>query len=166
MHHRLYPRSLVPLLLAMAAWPAIGADWKPAAGPLMTRWAKDVRPDNALTEYPRPQLVRPDWKNLNGLWQLSFGKEGDAPPIGRDLDQQILVPYPVESALSGVMKHSDRLWYRRTFEVPKEWSGRRVLLNFGAVDWEASVWVNGREVGTHRGGYDPFRFNITESLKP
>jgi hypothetical protein len=165
MHHRLYPRSLVPLLMTMAAWPAVGADWKPAAGPLMTRWARDVKPDNALAEYPRPQLVRADWKNLNGLWQLSIGKEGDAPPFGKELDQQILVPYPVESALSGVMKHSDRLWYRRTFEVPREWSGRRVLLNFGAVDWEATVWVNGREVGTHKGGYDAFRFNITESLK-
>ena len=99
--------------------PPLGADWKPAAGPLMTRWAKDVRPDNALPEYPRPQLVRTDWQNLNGLWQLAFGKEGDAPPVGKDLDRQILVPFPVESALSGVMKHADRLWYRRTFEVPQ-----------------------------------------------
>ena len=166
MHHRLRPKPLVPILLAMAGWPSPGADWKPAAGPLMTRWAKDVGPDNALPEYPRPQLVRPDWKNLNGLWQLAFGQQGDAPPFGKDLDQQVLVPYPVESALSGVMKHADRLWYRRTFEVPGEWSGRRVLLHFGAVDWEATVFVNGKELGTHRGGYDGFSHDITGALRP
>ncbi|WP_435008356.1 sugar-binding domain-containing protein [Tundrisphaera lichenicola] len=166
MHLRLRLRTLIPLLLTFASWPASGADWKAADGPLMTRWAKEVGPDNALPEYPRPQMVRTDWKNLNGLWQLSFGKEGDSPPIGKDLDQQILVPFPVESALSGVMKHSDRLWYRRTFEVPKEWEGRRVLLHFGAVDWEATVFVNGQELGTHKGGYDGFRFDITDALKP
>ncbi len=166
MKHRALSRRLVPLILAMAAWPAAGADWKPAPGPLMTRWAKDVRPDNTLPEYPRPQMVRRDWQNLNGLWQMAVGKEGDAPPVGRDLDGQILVPFPVESALSGVMKHSDRLWYRRTFEVPKQWDGRRVLLHFGAVDWEATVWVNGKELGTHRGGYDGFSHDITDALKP
>ncbi len=154
------------MLLALSAWPALGADWKIADGPLMTRWSKDVRPDNALPEYPRPQLVRAEWQNLNGLWQLGFGKEGDAPPVGKALDQQILVPYPVESALSGVMKHNDRLWYRRTFAVPQAWAGRRVLLHFGAVDWEATVWVNGKEIGTHKGGYDGFSFDVTDALKP
>ncbi|SIO66868.1 Glycosyl hydrolases family 2 [Singulisphaera sp. GP187] len=142
------------------------ADWKPKQGPLTTRWAKDVQPDRVHPEYPRPQLVRKDWLNLNGLWQLGFGKEGEAPPVGRALDEQILVPFPVESALSGVMKHADRLWYRRAFHVPKQWNGRRVLLHFGAVDWEATVWVNGKELGTHRGGYDPFELDVTDFLKP
>jgi hypothetical protein len=153
-------------ILALSAWPAVGADWKPADGPLMTKWSKDVKADNPLPEYPRPQLVRSEWQNLNGLWQLSFGKVGDVEPVGKTLDQQILVPFPVESALSGVMKHNDRLWYRRMFGVPQEWSGRRVLLHFGAVDWEATVWVNGQELGTHQGGYDGFSFDITDALKP
>jgi len=131
-------------------------DWKPGAGPLMTRWAKDVSPTNAHPEYPRPQMVRKDWLNLNGLWDLK---------LADGTDTQILVPYPVESALSGVMKHSDRLIYRRTFLVPKAWRGQRVLLRFGAVDWRAEVLVNGQTVGQHEGGYTPFSFDITGALK-
>jgi beta-galactosidase/beta-glucuronidase len=144
---------------------ASAADWKPADGPLMTTWAKDVSPDKVLPEYPRPQMVRKDWQNLNGLWQLAFAKEGEEAPVGKDLTEKILVPFPVESALSGIMKHSDRLWYRRTFTVPKEWAEKRVLLHFGAVDWEARVWINGKKQGAHRGGYDPFTFDITDALK-
>ncbi len=142
-------------------------DWAPAKGPLMTRWARDVRAENPLPEYPRPQLVRKDWMNLNGLWQLGFGKQGDetSPPLGKALDDQILVPFPVESALSGVMRHADRLWYRKTFDLPKTWGKSRVLLHFGAVDWESQVWVNGKNLGTHRGGYDAFSFDITDALK-
>src|SRR5690349_17008528 len=87
------------------------AEWKPKSGPLTTRWAKDVQPERVHPEYPRPQLVRKDWLNLNGLWQFGFGAEGEEPPVGKALDEQILVPFPVESALSGVMKHGDRLWY-------------------------------------------------------
>jgi hypothetical protein len=147
---------------------AVRADepWKPATGPLMTRWAKDVSPDRVHPEYPRPQMVRKDWLDLNGLWELAFAKEGDAAPVGQQLPQRILVPFPVESALSGMMKHSDRLWYRRTFRVPKDWNGRRVLLHFGAIDWEARVWLNGKEIGAHRGGYDGFSFDITGALRP
>jgi hypothetical protein len=158
------------LLLSFAAafslftGPAWSADWKPARGPLMTRWAKDVSPDKVHREYPRPQMVRKDWKNLNGLWQLAFARKGEAPPLGKDLPERILVPFPVESALSGVMKRVDRLWYRRTFTVPESWSKRRVLLHFGAVDWETTVWVNGKKLGEHRGGYDAFTFDITEAL--
>jgi hypothetical protein len=144
---------------------ARAADWKPADGPLMTRWAKDVTPDRVHPEYPRPQMVREEWLNLNGLWQLAFATEGEAAPIGKDLPERILVPFPVESALSGVMKRAERLWYRRTFKVSEKWAGKRVLLHFGAVDWEATVWVNGKELGKHRGGYDPFSFDITDALK-
>jgi hypothetical protein len=158
----LFPAVVVLFGSAVAS---LAADWKPAKGPLMTRWAKDVDPARVLPEYPRPQMVRKSWLNLNGLWQLAFGKQGEEPPFGKQLDRQILVPFPVESALSGVMKHSDRLWYRRTIVVPKEWAGKRVLLHFGAVDWDTRVWVNGKKVGDHRGGYDAFSFDITAALK-
>src|SRR5579884_226974 len=141
---------------------ARAADWQPADGPLMTRWGKDVTPDKVHPDYPRPQMVREDWLNLNGLWQLAFATEGEAVPIGKSLPEQILVPFPVESALSGVMKRAERLWYRRTFRVPEKWAGKRILLHFGAVDWEATVWVNGKELGKHRGGYDSFSFDITD----
>ena len=157
--------ALCAIGLVGCAARAVGADWKPAEGPLATRWAKDVSPDKALPEYPRPQMVRKAWQNLNGLWQWAEAKEGEAAPVGKDLEGQILVPYPIESALSGVMKHVDRLWYRRTFTVPKAWDGKRVLLHFGAVDWEATVYVNGTKVGDHRGGYDAFSFDVTDALK-
>jgi beta-galactosidase/beta-glucuronidase len=156
--------ALCVCCLLIKAIAAAAEPWKPAAGPLMTRWAKEVTPENVHPEYPRPQMVRPDWLNLNGLWQLEFGNENDHTPIGKDLSKRILVPFPVESALSDVMQRADRLWYRRMFQVPAVWLGRRVLLHFGAVDWEAEVFVNGKEIGTHRGGYDPFSFDITDAL--
>jgi len=140
------------------------AAWQPGNGPLKTRWARDVSPEKALPDYPRPQLVRQQWLNLNGLWDLGItAKEASQP----EFQTQILVPFPVESALSGVMKHvseQDRIWYRRSFEVPKKWRGQRILLHFGAVDFETKVSVNGREVGEHRGGYDGFSFDITDAL--
>jgi hypothetical protein len=140
--------------------------WKPAEGPLMTRWAKDVSPGKVHREYPRPQMVREDWQNLNGLWDYAI----TARDAGRheEFDGEIMVPFPCESALSGVMKpvgKDKRLWYRRTFKVPRKWKGQRVLLHFGAVDWDTAVWVNGKEVGNHKGGYDPFTFDITDALK-
>ncbi|HEY5911845.1 MAG TPA: sugar-binding domain-containing protein [Verrucomicrobiae bacterium] len=144
-----------------------GAGWQAAEGPLKTRWAKDVSPEKALPEYPRPQMVRKDWLNLNGLWRLAIAAK-DA-PRPTEFQTQILVPFPVESALSGVKKavsENERLWYRRTFELPRGWWGKRVLLHFGAVDFEAKVYVNGKEMGEHRGGYDGFSFDITDSLHP
>ncbi|MBW3624541.1 MAG: hypothetical protein KY468_14135 [Armatimonadetes bacterium] len=140
--------------------------WDPASGPLMTRWAKRVSPRNVHSEYPRPQMVRRDWMNLNGLWQLSLDTPPDLNPAEANYDQTILVPFPIESALSGVMKRSDNVTYRRTFEVPERWRGQRILLNFGAVDWQARVLVNGVLVGSHLGGYDPFSVDITSQLKP
>lgn len=129
----------------------------------MTRWAKDVRPDRVLPEYPRPQFERSQWMNLNGLWQYQPGKDNEEVPSGK-LSQTILVPFPVESALSGVMEQHDRLWYRRTFVVPAAWKGQRLLLHFGAVDYESEVWVNGKRQGLHTGGYDPFTYDITDAL--
>src|SRR5215831_13712096 len=140
--------------------------WQPGEGPLKTRWAADVSPEKAHPEYPRPQFVRSDWLNLNGLWDLAITPKDAAAPSS--FDTQILVPFPVESALSGVMKpvsENDRLWYRRQFELPPTWRGRRIILNFGAVDFETTVSVNGKEVGRHRGGYDGFGFDITDALK-
>jgi hypothetical protein len=143
------------------------AAWQPAQGPLATRWAKDVKPSKAHPEYPRPQMVREKWENLNGLWDYAIVATNAPQPAA--WDGQILVPFPVESALSGVMKpltEKQRLWYHRTFKVPGSWKGQRVLLHFGAVDWEATVSVNGKELGTHRGGFDSFSFDITDTLKP
>lgn len=141
-------------------------DWKPAPDTLMTQWAKDVDPAHPLPEYPRPQMVRKEWANLNGLWDYAITPK-DAPRPTK-WDGKILVPFCVESALSGVKKPLDaehRLWYRRTFSAPDLSGGNRLLLHFGAVDWEASVSVNAKEVGTHKGGYDGFSFDITDSLK-
>ena len=150
------PFPIIPLL-SLFFLPSVRAEeWKPAEGPLKTRWAKDVSPSNALPEYPRPQMVRKDWLNLNGLWDIK---------LGDGTESKILVPFAIESALSGVMKHSDRMSYRRSFEVPKAWAGKQVLLHFGAVDWETKVSLNGKELGVHRGGYDGFSFDITAALK-
>ena len=159
--------SILLAILLIGTTPMTNADWKPGDGPLLTRWAKEVSPTNVLPEYPRPQMVREQWLNLNGLWQFAIAQENEPPPIGKDLPDEILVPFPVESALSGVMKRAERLWYRRTFNVD-DWlkTDRRILLHFDAVDWETTVWVNGKEVGTHRGGYDPFTFDITDALQP
>lgn len=152
-------------MVLLGGWAAEGK-YKPADGPLLTRWAKEVSPKNALPEYPRPQMVRKDWQRLNGLWEYAIvGKDAPQPT---QFDGEILVPYPIESALSGVMKKvgkDNRLWYRRTFRVSKKWNDKRILLHFGAVDWDTTVWVNGKEMGNHKGGYDPFSFDITDALK-
>jgi len=133
---------------------------------MITRWGRNINPDSVLSEYPRMQLHRAEWTSLNGLWEYAEAKEGEAAPAGRTLEGRILVPFPVESALSGVRKNLERLWYRRTFDLPKSWASRRIMLNFEAVDWEAAVYVNGTRVGDHRGGYDPFSFDITDALRP
>ncbi|HEX5071306.1 MAG TPA: glycoside hydrolase family 2 TIM barrel-domain containing protein, partial [Vicinamibacterales bacterium] len=146
------------------------AVWKPSAGPLLTRWAKDVTPDRVLPDYPRPQMVRSQWLNLNGLWDYAIvDRRSDVVPASGMFDGKILVPFPIESALSGVMKKvgdSNKVWYRRTFEVPREWQGQRVLLHFGAVDFQAWPMVNGQSFPAHQGGYDAFTLDITQALKP
>ena len=149
--------TLVPSLL-------FAQQWQPKKAALMSKFAKDVNPNSVLPEYPRPQMVRSQWMNLNGLWQYQPGTEGETLPAGK-LSSTILVPFPVESALSGVMEHHERLWYKRTFTVPKTWAGEKVLVHFGAVDFESEVYVNGQRVGTHKGGYDPFTFDITSAIK-
>ena len=143
---------------------AQAAEWVPKTPPLATPWTSQVSPANALPEYPRPQLQRPEWQNLNGVWEFAGAPNLNSPPIGRPLAEGVLVPYPIESALSGIKRHEDNMFYRRTFTVPSSWNGRRVKLNFGAVTWETRVWVNGRQVGTHTGGFDAFSFDITSAL--
>ena len=157
-------------------------DWQPKKAPLMTRWAKDVSPEKVHPEYPRPQMVREKWVNLNGLWDYAIVPADSAKPNqpqgaspGSEIakpdkwDGKILVPFPVESALSGVMKRvpdNHRVIYRRSFATPEMPQEGRLLLHFGASDWETIVSVNGKKVGEHRGGYDPFSFDITDALKP
>ncbi|MBE3129169.1 MAG: chitobiase/beta-hexosaminidase C-terminal domain-containing protein [Acidobacteria bacterium] len=151
------------ILVACKTQPA--TKWKPVEGRIMTRWAAAVKPDLILPEYPRPQMVREEWLNLNGLWDYAIVAKDAGQPAA--WDGKILVPFALESALSGVGKPvgaAKELWYRRTVAVPKKWRGGKILLHFGAVDWESTVWINGREAGTHRGGYDPFTYDITDAL--
>lgn len=160
------------ILLATVLTPAAvdaraASGWRiPADAPLLTPWSAKVDPARPLPEYPRPQLTRMEWLNLNGLWTYEIPSDLENPPFGRTLAGSILVPFPIESALSGVMQRAERIWYRRTFAVPAAWKGKRLLLHFGAVDWESAVYVNGKNVGTHRGGYDPFFFDVTDALIP
>jgi hypothetical protein len=135
---------------------------------MTTRWAARVSPDQVWPEYPRPTLVRADWLNLNGLWSYAITPASrQTPPT--QWDGLILVPFPLEAPLSGLgrrLQPDQRLWYRRTFRIPESWTNRRIRLHFGAVDWACWVWVNGIHVGEHRGGYDPFTFDITRALQP
>jgi hypothetical protein len=158
-----FKKLLIFLICAGFSAATFAQSWELKTAPLMSKFAKDVNPANVLPEYPRPQLVRKEWLNLNGLWQYQPGAASDALPTGK-LDKTILVPFPVESALSGVKEHHDRLWYRRTFTVPSGWKGKQVLIHFGAVDFESEVFVNGKRIGLHKGGYDPFTYNITKAL--
>jgi beta-galactosidase/beta-glucuronidase len=140
-------------------------NWQIVPGNLVTRWAQEVNPETPWAEYPRPQMRRPAWLNLNGLWE--YGISPAEQPTAPEFNGQILVPFPIESALSGVKRAllpSERLWYRRSFSLPEDWRGKRVLLHFGAVDWQAEVWVNGQKTGNHQGGYTPFWFDITDAL--
>jgi hypothetical protein len=153
------------LSASSSAKTAKGRKWSLQSSPLLTRWSSLVDPQAPYPEYPRPQFVRKEWLNLNGLWEYEPGAAaGDQPPFGKTLSSTILVPYAVESALSGIMEHHDRLWYRRSLTIPAAWRGKRILLHFGAVDYESEVFVDGKSVGLHRGGYDPFSYDITPFL--
>ena len=164
---KLKPITLFIAAVLLVSMPLIAAEnWKPANPKLLTEWGEQVTPENAWTEYPRPQFVRARWLNLNGLWDYAIAPKTAGQPA--KFDGKILVPFAVESALSGVGKSftpSDRLWYRRTVTLPKDWADQRVLLHFGAVDYECVLWINGGLVGSHRGGFDAFSFDITEFLR-
>ena len=163
-------KRTVLLILAMFAVlnsTALNAQWKPVEGQMMTRWAEDVNPEMPLPEYPRPQMERAEWLNLNGLWDYAVtDKSAETSQIN---DGKILVPFAIESALSGVKRTflpTEKLWYKRTFEVPTAWKGKRIILNFGAVDYISTVKVNGKVAGTHEGGNTAFSYDITDLLNP
>ncbi|QHS63293.1 sugar-binding domain-containing protein [Chitinophaga agri] len=157
---------LSALCTAFAADSYSQSSWQMQPVAIQTRWAKNVTPENVLPEYPRPQMARQQWVNLNGLWQYAItAKEATTPTT---FDGNILVPFAVESALSGVKKPvlpSQRLWYKRSFARPDIKEGEHVLLHFGAVDWQTKVYVNGKEAGQHTGGYQHFSFDITALLQ-
>jgi beta-galactosidase/beta-glucuronidase len=155
--------------VALAVWalsaPRTAAQWQPAGDRIKTEWGEQLNPDNVLPEYPRPIMERSEWRNLNGLWEYALIDRGA--PLPAAFDGNILVPFAIESSLSGVgqkVRNGQELVYRRRFEVPKAWNNKRVLLHFGAVDWQADVWVNGVKVGSHTGGYTPFTLDITAAL--
>lgn len=149
-------------LMAFSAF----AQWHPAGDKIKTRWASQIDVNNVLPEYPRPIMERAEWQNLNGLWNYAILPIGKQTPS--TFDGKILVPFAIESSLSGVQKKVGReneLWYQREFTIPSKWKNNRILLHFGAVDWKADVWVNDIKVGRHTGGYTPFSFDITSALK-
>jgi hypothetical protein len=157
---------LLAFICLLAASLSAQTSWKIVEGTIQTPWASQVDALNPLPEYPRPQLVRATWMNLNGLWEYSIKARSETIP--NIFDGKILVPYPVESALSGVGKavaKDNMLWYKRSFIIPTTFKNKNVVLHFGAVDWKCEVTVNGVKVGSHQGGYDPFSFEITELLK-
>ena len=144
----------------------IHSQWKPIGDNIKTDWGENINPDNVLQEYPRPILVRKDWKNLNGLWDYTITGKGENKP--KNYDGEILVPFAIESSLSGVKKRISKeqeLWYHKNFQIPRKWKKKEIILHFGAVDWESELWINDKKVGIHRGGYDPFSFNISPYLK-
>ncbi len=151
--------------LAVSAMAFAQGGWSPAGDNIRTPWAEEVNPAAPLPEYPRPQMVRADWQNLNGLWNYAVTP---AAASGFEAEGKILVPFAIESSLSGVGKSVGRdnaLWYEREFTVPSKWKGRDIILHFGAVDWLSELWINGQKVGEHKGGFTPFEYNITPYLK-
>ena len=141
--------------------------WEPKGDKIKTVWAEQVMPENVWQSYPRPQLQRAEWINLNGLWKYAVTDQ-NTPRKNVSFEGEILVPFAIESSLSGVQKTflpTDRLWYQREFTLDPSWKNKSTILHFGAVDYECQVWVNNRLVGTHKGGNNPFSFDITKYLK-
>lgn len=160
-------KSFLSLFTVVIIFCSYAQNWKPVSTRILTPWAEKVNPANPLPQYPRPQLVRNNWINLNGLWQYSILPK-DKTNIPASFAGNILVPFAVESALSGVGKTVGKdsvLWYTKTITLPGKRNAKRILLHFGAVDWRTNVFINGREIGSHEGGYDPFTFDITSALK-
>lgn len=158
-------RLFLLMLLGTLSFMESSAQWKPVGDRIKTKWASEINPENVLPEYPRPIMERKDWKNLNGLWNYAVISKGQKIP--KQFDGQILVPFALESSLSGVGKslnENQELVYSREFTLPSNWKGKQILLHFGAVDWKADVWVNDIKVGSHMGGFTPFTFNITGAL--
>ncbi len=151
------------LMMSLAAG-IVSASAAPKKDQLKTPWADKVTPENVWQSYPRPQLERAAWINLNGTWNYSV-TDHNADRKSVAYEGEILVPFAIESYLSGVQQAflpTDKLWYKRTFTTDKSWLGKSVILHFGAVDYECQVWVNGKLAGSHKGGNNPFSFDITK----
>lgn len=159
-------RNRILFLLILLSFESIAfAQWKPVGNKIKTKWADAINPADVLPEYPRPIMERSSWKNLNGLWQYAI-TEIDKPAPTK-FDGEILVPFAVESSLSGVGKKvgdNKVLWYQCHFDVSSNWKNQNVLLHFGAVDWKTDIWVNDIKVGEHTGGFTPFFFDVTAAL--
>ena len=158
-------KNFIISLLLLSVSTATFAQWHPAGDKIKSQWAEEINTSNVLPEYPRPIMERSEWKNLNGLWSYAITEVGKSAPA--NYDGQILVPFAVESSLSGVGKtvgKDKELWYERSFDVPSAWKGKKVLLHFGGVDWKADVWVKNIKVGQHTGGFAPFNFDVTAAL--
>lgn len=168
--HKLIAITAIMLFFSESA--CAQSTWTKQTAPVMTVWGEQLTADNVWQEYPRPSMKRQDWMNLNGIWQyykrssINYNYENRASSFSK----AILVPFPVESALSGIMDKSYSSnrrathMYRKTFSLPEAFSGKNVLLHFGAVDWRCYVYVNGQLAGTHDGGSVPFAFDITSLL--
>lgn len=159
-------RNRILFLLILLSFESIAfAQWKPVGDKIKTKWADAINPADVLPEYPRPIMERSSWKNLNGLWQYAITEIDKPAPTKFDGD--ILVPFAVESSLSGVGKKvgdNKVLWYQCHFDVSSNWKNQNVLLHFGAVDWKTDIWVNDIKVGKHTGGFTPFSFDVTAAL--
>jgi len=152
--------TLINFSFAQGSWQIVG-------GRITSPWADSVNPSKVLPEYPRPQMKRPEWQNLNGLWQYAVLPNAEAANMPSSFQGNILVPFAVESALSGVGKtvgKDSTLWYKTSFNITSNRKGKKILLHFGAVDWRTDVYINGNKVGTHEGGFDPFTIDITSAL--
>jgi len=141
------------------------AQWDPKISPILTPWGEKLDTSSVLPEYPRPHMVRNNWFNLNGYWDFAMADSASDAP-GQFYDR-ILVPFCVESTLSGITRkvtRKDAMWYRKNLSLKKPKDGQRILLHFGGVDWHTSLWINGQKIGEHTGGYDPFYFDVTSAL--
>ncbi len=162
-----YLSLLLVICLSIQLSAQKASNWAPVEDHILTRWGKALTPETAWQEYPRPQMRRANWQNLNGLWDYTITRRNASAPS--NYSGKILVPFALESALSGVadsLLPDQRLWYRRSLEVPSEWQNQRILLHFGAVDYETEVWVDNKKIGAHTGGFDPFTFDITAFVNP
>jgi beta-galactosidase/beta-glucuronidase len=158
-------KTKLTILILIISVPLFAQKWMPAGNKIKTKWAATVSPENVWKEYPRPQFERTEWMSLNGLWEYSILKDNEIQP--KKFQGNILVPFCIESSLSGVARSvqpDDRIWYQRRFDIPSDWKGKNVILNFEAVDYSTTVFVNGILVGSHKGGYDRFSFDITGYL--
>ena len=140
--------------------------WCPAGNKIKTKWGKNLDPKKVWQEYPRPQLERKQWLNLNGIWSYSITDVNSQKPD--NFDGEILVPFSIESSLSGVMKSLNEkqiLWYYKEFEIPDNWKDKNIIIHFNAVDWICELYINDNKIGEHSGGYSEFSFDITKNIK-